>query len=139
MEMTTDTPAPQPRRDKRAARGRTVTCRPSPDQLAEIERRAAAAGVTPGGYVLRAALAGSGLAPRRRAPAADPATLAALQELRGEVGRLGNVVNQLARAAYLGQLHDGPEVGAMLLADVQQLANDLRTALRVCAGVSDDR
>lgn len=137
MTDKTADPAPAPRRVDRRQRGRTVACRPSAEQLAEIERRADAAALSPGGYVLRAALSGSGLSPRRRAPAADAATLDALRDLARAVGAVGNNVNQLARAVHLGQLADGASVGPALAAEVQALAADIRATLRVCAGMGE--
>lgn len=109
----------------------TLSIRPTAEQRAAIIDRAAAAGVSVNHYLLTAALSGSGLAPapppRRRA--IDPATLSALQGLRAEVGRLGNVVNQLAHAAHLGKLRDGADVGPRLLSEIAALADNIRAAL----------
>ena len=82
-------------------------------------------------YMLTAALEGSEVAPAPppRTRAIDPDTLATLQGLRADVGKLGNVVNQLARAAHLGQLRDGASVGPALVDDVRRLSDSILAAL----------
>jgi len=92
---------PKPKRPDRRKRHPTVSLRVTPAQLAEIVRRAETAGLTRNAFVIKSALAGSGLAPRRR-HTVDPAALDTIQGLLGGIGRLGNNINQLARAANTG-------------------------------------
>lgn len=109
----------------------TMSVRPSAVQRAEIIRRAEAAGLSVNAFMLGAALAGSDVAPPRRRPRtiASPADIAALRDLLGQVGKLGNNVNQLARAVHLGERRDGSDVGPLLLAEVERLADMLAVAL----------
>ena len=109
----------------------TLSIRPTAEQRAAITERARAAGMSVNRYLLTAALDGSDVAPAPppRIRAIDPATASTLQGLRAEVGKLGNVVNQLARAAYLGQLHNGADVGPMLQAEVTRLSDSILAAL----------
>lgn len=122
-----------------------VSFRPTQLQRAELERRAAEAGLTVSAYVLAALdLPPDGTMYRRRrksgsepgaaadAPPAlvlDPAAVATLRDLLGQLGKLGNNVNQLARAAHLGQLRDGSDVGPALLDELRTLTRAIIRAL----------
>lgn len=109
----------------------TMSVRPSAIQRAEIIRRAEAAGLSVNAFMLSAALSGSDVAPPRRRARniASPADIAALRDLLGAVGKVGNNVNQLARSVHLGERRDGSDVGPGLLAEVERLADMLAAAL----------
>jgi hypothetical protein len=84
----------------KAKRQRTeqMVVRCTPEERAELEARAVRAGLAVGAYLRQQALGGSGPRARRR----PPADAAALLLVEGQLGRIGNNVNQLARAANAG-------------------------------------
>lgn len=108
----------------------TLSIRPTAAQRAVILERAVASGMSVNKYLLTVALANHELAPPPppRVRAIDPATLATLQGLRAEVGKLGNVVNQLAHAAHLGPI-DGASYGPKLVSRIHDLSDSILTAL----------
>jgi Bacterial mobilisation protein (MobC) len=84
----------------KAKRQRTeqIVTRWTPQERAELEARSARAGLTATAYLRQQALGGAGPRARRRPPVdAD-----ALLMLEGQLGRIGNNLNQLARAANAG-------------------------------------
>lgn len=88
------------RRAKSNTRQRTETlyARLTPDEKAAFLERADSAGMTAAAFLRAAALGDAGPRAQRRAPADK----AALLQLLGELGRIGNNVNQLARTANAG-------------------------------------
>lgn len=82
----------------------------SKDERAEIERRATAAGLTIGGYC-KSIIFNSPPSRRSRRPPVDKIELA---RLLGEIGRLGNNLNQIARKLNAESLIEIPELESAL-------------------------
>jgi hypothetical protein len=93
-------PERKPRDWSKAKRQRTeqMVVRCTPEERAELEARAVRAGLAVGAYLRQQALGGSGPRARRRPPVDADALLL----LEGQLGRIGNNLNQLARAANAG-------------------------------------
>lgn len=111
-----------------------MSIRPTAGQRAAILERAAAAGMSVNAYALSCMLSGAASAPKPP-PRFDPDTLAMLRGVRADLGRLGNVVNQLAHTAHLGQLDNGAEVGPLLVAKVAALSDSVLAALTTLSRV----
>jgi hypothetical protein len=95
------------------ARPHVRNTRYSDTELAELKRRARLAGMSDGAYTRRATIGGAGPRSRRRPPEIDVALLA---RNNAELNRIGNNLNQVARALN----RDDPE---------RQSVDELRTAL----------
>lgn len=100
----------------------TTTFRLTPDERAALDAAADEAGLGPSSYCRRAVMAAVGRTTRVR-PRPD-ATARAIGQALGDLGRVGNVINQLARHAHHGGL-----VSAAALATVQAELACLTTAV----------
>lgn len=114
------------RRGKSNTRQRTETlyARLTPDEKAAFLERADRAGMTAAAFLRAAALGDAGPRAQRRAPADK----AALLQLLGELGRIGNNVNQLARAANAGLDLDAPALKEAMAA-IEEMRALTRAAL----------
>ena len=97
--------------DKRQ-RSVTVTVRLTAEERAHLESLSSRAGLAAGAFMRAAAFGGAGPRAQRR----PPADHAALRQLLGEVGRVGNNINQIARSLNAGQEADIPELREALSA-----------------------
>jgi hypothetical protein len=95
-----------------------------PGEYEELERAAAAAGLSKAAF-LRQCWKGHAGERARRSPTVDRQALAAV---RANLARVGNNLNQLARAANMNQIPDLPELSATL-ADVRLAASESLKAL----------
>jgi hypothetical protein len=100
-------------------RGQRIAPRVTPEEYAEVDAKAEAAGLTVSSYARQVLLESVKTRSRRR-PRADVATLA---RFCGELNRIGGNINQIARAVNLGELPCG--------ADITQATGELREALRL--------
>lgn len=100
--------------DKRQ-RGVTVTVRLTADERARLEELSSRSGLAAGAF-MRAATFGN---PGPRAQRRPPADHVALRQLLGELGRVGNNINQIARAMNNGDPPDVPELREALQAYLQ--------------------
>lgn len=100
--------------DKRQ-RGVTVTVRLTADERARLEELSSRSGLAAGAF-MRAATFGN---PGPRAQRRPPADHVALRQLLGELGRVGNNINQIARAMNNGDPPDVPELREALKAYLQ--------------------
>ena len=91
--------------DKRQ-RGVTVTVRLTAEERAQLEALSSRSGLAAGAFMRAAAFGGAGPRAQRR-PSADHAVL---RQLLGELGRVGNNINQIARALNSGQAADLPQL-----------------------------
>ena len=83
--------------DKRQ-RGKIVASRCSDEEFNAIAAKADKAGLSNGAFMRAAALGDAGPRAQRRPPADHKV----LRQLLGEIGRIGNNINQLARATNSG-------------------------------------
>ncbi|MGO8868135.1 MAG: plasmid mobilization protein [Alphaproteobacteria bacterium] len=88
---------------EKRARTKHLTIRLTPEERAAIDQAADRAGLTPGSYARQAVLG----APAPRQVRKPPVERQELARLLGELGRVGNNLNQLARAANTGNGVDG--------------------------------
>lgn len=93
----------------------TVTVRMTADERARLEDLSAKSGLAAGAFMRAASLKDPGVRSRRR-PTADHV---AIRQLLGELGRIGNNINQIARAVNSGQLPELPELREALSAYLQ--------------------
>lgn len=93
-------------------RTKTVTVRVSAEERAQLEALSSRAGLAAGAFLRAAAFGGAGPRAQRR-PSADHAVL---RQLLGELGRVGNNLNQIARTLNTGQSADLPELREALSA-----------------------
>ncbi len=91
--------------DKRQ-RGVTVTVRLTSEERARLETLSSRAGLAAGAFMRAAAFGETGPRAQRR-PTADHTVL---RQLLGELGRVGNNLNQIARSVNSGQDIDLPEL-----------------------------
>jgi hypothetical protein len=107
------------------ARKRHITIRLSDAERAALDAKAERAGLTPGSYA-RQVLFGAPMPRQVRRPPVERALLA---KLLGEVGAVGNNVNQIARALNRGRdLYDGP------LTEAFGHLRDIRDSILVALG-----
>jgi hypothetical protein len=102
--------------DKRQ-RGKIVASRCSDEEFNAIAAKADKAGLSNGAFMRAAALGDAGPRAQRR----PPADHRVLRQILGEIGRIGNNVNQIARAINSGDPADVPELLESLRA-----INDIR-------------
>jgi hypothetical protein len=100
--------------DKRQ-RGKIIAFRCLEEEFAAIAAKADRAGLSCGAF-LRAAGLGS---PGPRAVRRPPADHKALRQILGELGRVGNNLNQIARMLNTGQQPDLPELKTALSAYIE--------------------
>ncbi|WP_257594166.1 MobC family plasmid mobilization relaxosome protein [Parerythrobacter lacustris] len=91
--------------DKRQ-RTLTVTVRVTDDERRNLEELSSRAGLAMGAFVRAAALKDPGVRARRR----PPVDHVAIRQLLGELGRVGNNLNQIARSLNTGEDIDLPEL-----------------------------
>jgi hypothetical protein len=96
--------------DKFVKRTPPFSIRLSKDERAELEKRATAAGLTIGGYC-KSVIFNSPPPRRSRRPPIDKIELA---RLLGEIGRLGNNLNQIAHKLHMESLIEIPELESAL-------------------------
>ena len=96
-KTTTSKTGGRPKKADGNARTELFNFRTTLAERAEIERAARQAGLSPSEYVRSLAL---GNKPRASRPATDPALISELNRLVMEAKRIGNNVNQLARATH---------------------------------------
>lgn len=101
-----------------------IPVRVTDEERAAIAAKADAAGLTLAAYLRAAALGSPGPRARRRLPVSH----VALRQLLGELGRVGNNVNQIARALNSGEAADVVELREALAAYLQ-LRNAILAAL----------
>lgn len=105
-------------------RNQIIPIRVTGEERAAIEAKADAAGLTIAAYLRATAIGAAGPRARRRAPSDQ----VALRQLLGELGRVGNNVNQIARALNSDETADIPELKEALQAYLQ-LRNAIFAAL----------
>jgi|SRR5579862_842973 len=105
--------------DKRQ-RGEAVTVRLTKDERATLDALASRSGMAAGAFMRAAAFGDAGPRAQRR----PPVDHVALRQLLGECGRVGNNLNQIARALNAGGSIDVPELRAALAAYL-----DIRAAI----------
>ena len=103
--------------DKRQ-RGKIHPVRCTLEEFNAIAAKADKAGLSAAGFMRAAALGDAGPRAQRR----PPADHVALRQILGHIGRIGNNLNQIARALNAGELAKLPE---------------LKEALRACIDVRD--
>ena len=101
-------------------RGDTITVRVTPDERATIDERSMEQGLTIGAYMRAAALGDPG----PRAKPRIPVDAKLLRRLLGEVGRVGNNLNQIAK-----RLNSGHQVAPKELAAALEAQEALRAAI----------
>ncbi len=106
------------RRSENRQRGKIVPTRFLPDEHAELEARAAEAGLSPSAYLRACALGDAG--PRARRSPTVERSLAA--QAIAELNKAGSNLNQIARAVNMEQWPGTPQMTAAAEA-VKQAAN----------------
>jgi len=106
-------------------RGRTIPVRCTDNEFAVIHAKASDAGLFAGGY-LRATALGS---PGPRAVRRPPVDRQEIARLLGELGRVGNNLNQIARAFNSGEIPPPSEITAAL-----ESFSEMRAAIRNALG-----
>lgn len=104
-DATAKSPRARIRKRKPRQRDRVRSVRLSPEELALIQRAAAAAGMKVAGFIAAAAVSASAFTTRDAATAALIDHRAAVREVvaaRNELNRVGNNVNQIAKALNSG-------------------------------------
>jgi hypothetical protein len=101
-----------------------ITIRLSPDERGAIDAAAERAGLAAGSHA-RAILLG---APQPRQVRRPPIERRELARLLGEIGRVGNNLNQIAHALNCGEEPDEPAL-AEALAELQPVRDAILTAL----------
>ncbi len=109
--------------DKRQ-RGKIVASRCSDEEFNAIAAKADKAGLSNGAFMRAAALGDAGPRAQRRPPADHKA----IRQLLGEAGRIGNNVNQIARALNSQERANIPEVQAAMRA-INEIRNGILDAL----------
>jgi hypothetical protein len=90
----------------------TTTIRLTPEERADLAAAAEAQGVGPSSFARLATLRAIGRRPAHALKRRDPHAIERARIL-GELGRIGNNVNQLARHAHRGGLVDPDELQAL--------------------------
>jgi len=118
---------PRPARRQSAKRQRTKQClvRFTDAEFADASAKADRAGMALAAYLRAAALGHPGLRAQRRPPADHKA----LRRLLGEMGRIGNNINQIARALNTDKAVPPAEIRAAL-----RVYLDVRTAIFAALG-----
>lgn len=98
----------------------TVTVRMTAEERNRLETLSAKSGLAAGAFMRAASLNDPGLRSRRR----PPADHVALRKLLGELGRVGNNINQIARA-----LNTGEEIEPAELREAMTAYLELRDAI----------
>jgi hypothetical protein len=116
-----------------------IPVRATGEQIAEIERRAKAAGKSRNAFMLWRALGDDYKPPRvyHRKPVKDDQALARLLAKLGET-RLASNINQLAKATNSGSLPVTPDVAAALHQSADEIAAMSRM-LRAALGFPEER
>lgn len=96
-------------------RGKTVTVRLSDDEHAALDALASRSGMAAGAFMRAAAFGEAGPRAQRRPPADHKA----LRQILGELGRIGNNINQIARRLNTGEKAHLPSLEQALAAYVQ--------------------
>ncbi|MFQ3621923.1 MAG: plasmid mobilization relaxosome protein MobC [Acetobacteraceae bacterium] len=110
----------------RRQRNVTVTVRLTADERARLEELSSRAGYAAGAFMRAAAFGEAGPRAQRR----PPADHVAIRKLLGELGRVGNNINQIARAVNADQSVNVPELREALTAYLE-----LRDAIFVALGM----
>lgn len=105
-------------------RGTTLTIRLSAEERAELDTRAGSQGLAAAAFLRAAALGSPGPRARRRSPADRDE----LRRLLAETNRVGNNVNQIARALNMREAPDMPALETALR-DINAIRHALRAAL----------
>jgi hypothetical protein len=87
-------------------RTQTVTVRLTPDERATLEELSSRSGLAAGAFMRAATFGNAGPRAQRR----PPIDHVALRQLLGELGRVGNNINQIARSLNAGEAADMPEL-----------------------------
>lgn len=129
-------PSPARRGTEQRLRRVQVGVRLSVDEKALVDTHAAASGLTAPDFLRRAGLGGRA---RLRTPAetGDRAVAAALRIVAGQVGKVGNNLNQVAHAANIAVLAGeaaSPDMAA--LSEVAAALDGLRTDLALALGLA---
>jgi len=128
-----DSQSVAPRRRQRSSRSgseerqmdKLVTIRFSPEQLAEIDEAASAAGLTRPSYIReRSVKRSKGAIRSTRRP---PVERAALAKILGQLGKIGSNLNQVARAVNQNGAEDG-EISAAV-AEVRAAAIEVMAVM----------
>lgn len=106
-------------------RSELIGMRVTPSEKAEIESRAAIAGLAPSDYSRSLSLGFKPSAPS--SGVADPAVISLLNRLALETSRVGNNVNQLARVVHRGR--EIPEWWREAAGEVKTVSAEIRTTL----------
>lgn len=101
-----DQPPPTRRKSDKRQRTATIFARVTPEEKAAFAARADRAGLASAAFMRALALGEPGPRARRR-PTVDHV---AIRQLLGELGRVGNNLNQIARALNNGEAIDFPEL-----------------------------
>jgi hypothetical protein len=109
--MTETTEPPTCKRSNKRQRTALVAMRFTPIERASLIDRASAAQMDVAAYVRHQTLGTAGPRAKRRRITAD---LAALAELRGELGYVGNNLNQLTRLANIGDMDRPADLDSVL-------------------------
>ena len=112
-------------------RGDTITVRVTPDERAVIDEHSMRRGLTVGAYMRAVALGDPGPRAKRRIPV--DAKL--LRRLLGEVGRVGNNLNQIAHVLNA----DGEETPERLAAVLERVDRAVRTLDAATLAVMEGR
>lgn len=104
----------------------TVTVRLTVDERARLEDLSSRSGLAAGAFMRAATFGNAGPRAQRR----PPVDHVALRQLLGELGRVGNNINQIARAVNTGEAPDAPE-----LREAQRAYLELRDAIFVALGM----
>jgi hypothetical protein len=112
------------RRSEKRQRTEQFRVRLTPPEKTKLEERAEAAGMDVAAFVRHQTLGERG--PRTRVRFAGD--VAELARLRGELGRVGNNLNQLTRLANIGDI-ERPAMLDAALADVLALLIEVRSAM----------
>lgn len=107
-------------------RGDTITVRVTPDERAAIDELSALRGMSVGAFMRATALGDPGPRAQRRVPI----DAKMLRRLVGEVGRVGNNLNQIAHRLNARNEYDEARLQAALAAH-----DDLRKAILAVLGV----
>jgi hypothetical protein len=109
--------------DKRQ-RGKIIASRCLDEEFTAIAAKADKAGLAVGAFMRAAALGDAGLRAQRRPPADHKA----LRQIIGQLGRIGNNINQIARALNSGENANFPELHQLVRACTQTI-NRINAAL----------
>jgi len=112
------------KRSEHRQKGRVVPFRVSPDEYAELEQLADRAGLTLGSYIRSRCLEKPTTRARRK-PAIEHVTVS---QLIGELGRVKNNLNQLARKANSGNFMTQEILAA--LAVIQEIGQAAKRSMR---------